>query len=96
MKPFFSIVIPTYNRADLISLTLDSVLAQTFAEFEILVVDDEGALNADFLRLDDRLLQKIGDGTTSRVALWFRHSPTVTPMCIPLRSNHGLIFQHAL
>ena len=40
MKPFFSIVIPTYNRADLIGLTLDSVLAQTFAEFEILVVDD--------------------------------------------------------
>ena len=38
--PFFSIVIPTYNRADLIDLTLDSVLAQTFAEFEILVVDD--------------------------------------------------------
>ena len=38
--PFFSIVIPTYNRADLIGLTLDSVLAQTFAEFEILVVDD--------------------------------------------------------
>ena len=37
---FFSIVIPTYNRADLIDLTLDSVLAQTFAEFEVLVVDD--------------------------------------------------------
>ena len=40
MKPFFSIVIPTYNRADLIGLTLDSVLAQSFAEFEVLVVDD--------------------------------------------------------
>ena len=40
MKPFFSVVIPSYNRADLIDLTLDSVLAQTFAEFEILVIDD--------------------------------------------------------
>ena len=39
-RPFFSIVIPTYNRADLIGLTLQSVLAQTFAEFEMLVVDD--------------------------------------------------------
>ena len=38
--PFFSIVIPTYNRADLIGLTLDSVLTQTFGELEILVVDD--------------------------------------------------------
>ena len=40
MKPFFSVVIPSYNRADLIGLTLDSVLAQTFAKFEILVIDD--------------------------------------------------------
>lgn len=38
--PYFSIVIPTYNRADLIGLTLDSVLAQTFGNLEILVVDD--------------------------------------------------------
>ena len=38
--PFFSIVIPTYNRAGLIGPTIDSVLTQTFAEFEILVVDD--------------------------------------------------------
>jgi glycosyltransferase involved in cell wall biosynthesis len=40
VTPFFSVVIPTYNRADLIGLTLDSVLAQEFGEFEILVVDD--------------------------------------------------------
>lgn len=39
-SPFFSIVIPTYNRADLIGLTLASVLAQDFAAFEVLVVDD--------------------------------------------------------
>jgi GalNAc5-diNAcBac-PP-undecaprenol beta-1,3-glucosyltransferase len=38
--PFFSIVIPTYNRADFIALTLQSVLEQTFEWFEVLVVDD--------------------------------------------------------
>ncbi|AMR27091.1 hypothetical protein A0257_08195 [Hymenobacter psoromatis] len=38
--PFFSIIIPTYNRADLIGLTLDSVLSQQEASFEVLVVDD--------------------------------------------------------
>jgi len=38
--PFFSIVIPTYNRADLIMETIDSVLSQTFDDFEIIVVDD--------------------------------------------------------
>ncbi|HCY82969.1 MAG TPA: hypothetical protein DHV22_15925, partial [Xanthomarina gelatinilytica] len=34
------IIIPTYNRAHLISETLDSVLAQTYTNWECLVVDD--------------------------------------------------------
>lgn len=37
---FFSIIIPTYNRASLILKTLDSVFAQTYSEFEIIVVDN--------------------------------------------------------
>lgn len=39
-SPFFSIIIPTYNRADLIAATLRSVQTQEFAAFEVLVVDD--------------------------------------------------------
>lgn len=40
MQPFFSIVIPSYNRADLIAKAIQSVLDQTFQDFEIIVVDD--------------------------------------------------------
>jgi glycosyltransferase involved in cell wall biosynthesis len=36
----FSIIIPTYNRADLIKITLDSVLAQNYPSCEIIVVDN--------------------------------------------------------
>lgn len=36
----FSIIIPTYNRAGLVGATIESVLAQSFREFEIVVVDD--------------------------------------------------------
>jgi GalNAc5-diNAcBac-PP-undecaprenol beta-1,3-glucosyltransferase len=38
--PFFSVVIPTYNRAGFIAKTLQSVLSQTLTDFEVLVVDD--------------------------------------------------------
>ncbi|HZI14597.1 MAG TPA: glycosyltransferase family A protein [Myxococcus sp.] len=38
--PFFSIVIPTYNRARLLEATLASVFAQEETDFEVLVVDD--------------------------------------------------------
>lgn len=38
--PTFSIIIPTYNRADFIVRTIKSVLAQEYRDFEILVVDD--------------------------------------------------------
>jgi len=37
---FFSIIIPTYNRGQIIVETLNSVLGQDFVEFEIIVVDD--------------------------------------------------------
>lgn len=36
----FSIVIPTYNRADFLPKAIESVLAQTFADWELIIVDD--------------------------------------------------------
>lgn len=38
--PKVSVVIPTYNRPDLVSRAIDSVLAQSFQDFEVIVVDD--------------------------------------------------------
>ena len=39
-EPLVSIIIPTYNRASLIGETLDSVRAQTYRNWECVVVDD--------------------------------------------------------
>ena len=39
-KPLVSILIPTYNRAHLISETLDSIMAQTYDNWECIIIDD--------------------------------------------------------
>lgn len=40
VAPFFSVVIPAYNRARVLPGAIDSVLQQTDQDFEIIVVDD--------------------------------------------------------
>src|SRR5689334_3601329 len=39
MKPFFSIVMPILNRANLLRPTIASIEAQTFQDYEILLCD---------------------------------------------------------
>lgn len=38
--PFFSVVMPVYNRANIVAESIESILAQTFTDYEIIVVDD--------------------------------------------------------
>lgn len=40
MKPKISVIISTWNRPKLLQRALDSVLAQTFTDFEVIIVDD--------------------------------------------------------
>ena len=39
-SPTVSIIIPTYNRAGLLPRALDSIIAQTFEDWEVVLVDD--------------------------------------------------------
>ena len=38
--PRVSVILPAYNRADLVGRAIDSVLAQTWQDLELIVVDD--------------------------------------------------------
>jgi len=49
MKIDISIIIVTHNRANLLSGAIDSVLLQSFKDFELLIVDDASSDNTEFL-----------------------------------------------
>ena len=58
--PLVTVVIPTFNRADLVRQTLESVKSQTYAHWEAIVVDDGSSdgtqeVLAEFQRQDPRI-----------------------------------------
>jgi len=51
MSPLFSIIIPTYNRAKLLEVAIQSVIDQTFKDWELVIIDDGSTdKTKDFLR----------------------------------------------
>lgn len=57
----FSIILPTYNRANLISKAIRSVVYQTYQNWELIVVDDGSTDNTkkvveEFVRADNRII----------------------------------------
>ena len=71
MSPFFTVVIPLYNKENYISNTIESVLAQNFKDFEVIVVDD-GSTDRSYERIKKfekfqnlSILQKINGGVSS-------------------------------
>ena len=59
-SPHFSIITPTFNRAKYIVTAIESVLAQRFENFELIIVDDgstdeSASLIAPFAAVDKRV-----------------------------------------
>ncbi len=46
MKPFFSVIIPLYNKENYLKNTLNCVFNQTFVDFEVIVVNDGSTDNS--------------------------------------------------
>lgn len=57
--PFFSVIIPVYNRAHRLPYVLESLKQQTFQDFETIIVDDASTDNSYQVALDYELPNKI-------------------------------------
>ena len=55
--PKVSVIVPTYNRAQFVTEAIDSILSQTFRDYELIVVDDGSTDNTNdaLLRYGDRI-----------------------------------------
>jgi len=58
-SPLVSIIIPAYNVANFIAETLDSVFAQTFTNFEVIIVNDGSPDTGEFERVLEPYLDRI-------------------------------------
>src|ERR1700691_4414652 len=58
-KPTVSVIMPAYNAANLIAFALDSVLQQTFQDFEIVVVNDGSPDTVELEKVLQPFLSKI-------------------------------------
>lgn len=61
-RPVFSVLLPTHNRADVIGYAIDSVLAQTEQDFELLIVGDG---------CTDNTAKVVGKYSKDRRVKWF-------------------------
>lgn len=77
--PIVSVIMPTFNRAGLIERAIDSVINQTFKEWELIIVDD-GSSDDTFLIIDKYMKQYDN-------IRYLKHSNRRTP----LTTNAGIL-----
>ena len=79
--PFFSVVMPTRNRADLLPVAIQSVLGQDFEDFELIVSNNSSADNTE---------EVVGSFSDKRIRY------VKTPTTLPIDDSFEFALSHAL
>jgi len=60
--PRISVIIPFHNRLDWLAEAVDSVLAQTYGDFELILVDDGSTEDASHMEVEDERVRLVRQG----------------------------------
>lgn len=81
--PLISVIVPTYNRADLILETVDSILGQTYHNIEVIIVSDGGTDSTP------EVLSSICDERLQFIMLQKNNGRPAVPRNVGLRKAKG-------
>ena len=64
MEPLISIILPIYNGEKYMRISIDSVLAQTYSNWELLIIDDgstdhTAAIAQEYVSKDSRIIKTL-------------------------------------
>jgi len=76
--PLVSIITPCYNAAPFISQAIEAVLAQSFGDWEMIIVDDCSSLDSDDIWLPNKLSDQLKVFEKSEVAIVFSNYEKVS------------------
>ncbi len=101
MKPRVSVCIPAFDVTRYLGATLDSVLAQSFTDWELVIVDD--ASNDDtaevaekFAALDDRISVLHNERNVGAAVNWNRAVAATTAPLVKVLCGDDLLYPHCL
>lgn len=97
-KPFFSIVLPTKDRPDLINSFIKCTLNQTFHDFELIICDNSSneLTQKAISQFDDNRIVNLRTGNLKMSENWNKGIHAISGQYLVLMSDKGLLKQGAL
>lgn len=97
-KPFFSIVLPTKDRPDLINSFIKCTLNQTFHDFELIICDNSSnELTQQVIsQFDDNRIVNLRTGNLKMSENWNKGIHSISGQYLVLMSDKGLLKQGSL